>query len=852
MARIGKVEIDTQQATKSVKSLEGELKNTKKALDDIGNSKLNNVDNSLNNLSKTSDNTAKSVSQIGTELKNVNQYASELSLDKLLPKFSSIAGGIAGGFNTISTAVKLFGSDTDESNQAISELTALLQALPLQFIAITQGVSTFGGLLKDIFSSNILKYIDSFSKKISDLFRAFDNSNLDIFDLNSNIKNLESFVANVVNANSKFGESFDDLIPILDDVQDRINTYFREIKRLSKEMVSIIRKETRGEMKVDVGSLELQKIRTRKELLKNDTNEYFADLLNNLNKEGEKIKENTQNVLQELSVWEKLKIQVALVKAEMGAAFAPFTVGLGVIVAGITAITTGLIKLYKATKVAADEQKRLLTLMYDYGKSIPLKGLQDAATEYMNIDAAFRNAVTKTNGLGEQQKALERLNELVPEFKGKLNTLTGEIEGNTKALDNHIAKLKEEAQAQAAISAIVDLEKKRLNSEIDIQKYTDQLTELQKKIDTAHKEAIEATSTYSEGGVFINAVAAPYEREAKEVQKLLKNAKRDAKDYADQIEWIYKNLNTNVEKQQKNSDGDVVERPENIFKDVTERLKANYGTQSSTVDWIFDIPITETAQRLSQQVNNVIELVTKAGVAKIEVGIKVGETDELKRLRQYVDYLTEAAHQMEALADMSSRLGESSLGLTGSWQNVISDFSSMFEQLGKNIETTIAKGETGFDSWGKMAAQGIASVGTLLNALSDEQDTSSREGFESQKDYQIGATVMNTIAGVVNAWSSALAITPPIGPILGAANSATMIALGAIQIAKIKAAKFGGSTSVSNNAVASAINTPSQISNAVQNANIEAAVTDSKVYVVESDIQAVGNKVSVQETENRY
>ena len=214
--------------------------------------------------------------------------------------------------------------------------------------------------------------------------------------------------------------------------------------------------------------------------------------------------------------------------------------------------------------------------------------------------------------------------------------------------------------------------------------------------------------------------------------------------------------------------------------------------------------------------------------------------------------MTEAQHQMQALNDMAQRLGESSLGLTGSWQNVIGDFSNMFAQLGDNIQSTITKGEIGFDSWTNMAANGVAAIGTLLNALSDEQDSTSKEGFEAQKKYQIGATVMNTLAGVINAWSSALAITPPVGPILGAANSAMMIALGAIQIAKIKKQTFGGSSDVSGSAVANTITTPTQISNAVQNANIEAAVTDSKVYVVESDIQAVGNKVNVQETENRY
>lgn len=850
MAKIGKVEVDTQKAIKSIKELENEIKNTKKELDGIGDGStgLKKVEKGINDITQTTKKAAEAVSNLGDDLKLTNKYAEELSLGKLLPQFSSIAGGISGGFNVIGTAVKLFGSDTEESNQALSEMTALLQSLPIQFIAVTQGLQTFGGVLKTVFSSNLFKSIDDFSSIVNKLIEGINSKPIDI----GSLALIREYINNVSKVSPAFKESFDDVLPLFDEIEDRVNDYINQLKMIKSEKRLAIISLMRGDISNNEFRKEKEDRIGRIEKIKEDWNDVLEEINVHLEKANKTINETSKELVEHLSLWEKLKIQIAITRTEMGAAFAPFTVGIGVIVASITAITTGIIKLYKATKVAADEQKRLLTLMYDYGRNVPLKGLQDAATEYMNIDAAFRNAYIKTNGIAEQQKALERLNELVPEFKGKLNTLTGEIEGNTQALDKHVIKLKEEAKAQAAVSTLVELEKKRLGSEMDIMKYEDQLTELQGKIAAAQREAIESTSAYGDGGVFINAVAAPYEKEAREISKLLEKAKKESKSFADQIEWIYKNLNTNVEAQQKKSGNNEEERLKNIFDGVTERLKANYGTSSTKLDWILDIPVTETAQRLAQQVNNVVEIVTNAGTAEIKVGIKVGDTDEVKRIREYVDYLTEAAHQMEVLNGMSSRLGESSLGLTGSWQNVIDDFSNSFKMLGDNIEGVTKKGEIGFGEWTKMASAGIASIGTLLNALSDEQDSSSKEGFESQKKYQIGATVMNTLAGVVNAWGSALAITPPVGPILGAANSAMMIALGAVQIAKIRAAKFGGNDSVSGSAVANAITTPTQISNAVQNANIEAAVTDSKVYVVESEINQTGKKVSVQETENRY
>ena len=151
-----------------------------------------------------------------------------------------------------------------------------------------------------------------------------------------------------------------------------------------------------------------------------------------------------------------------------------------------------------------------------------------------------------------------------------------------------------------------------------------------------------------------------------------------------------------------------------------------------------------------------------------------------------------------------------------------------------------------------MASSGIQAVGSLLNALSNEQNTSSREGFEAQKKYQISATVMNTLAGVINAWSSALAITPPLGPILGGINSAMIASLGAVQIAKIAKQRCGEESNVSSSAINSTLIAPTQYSQAVQNANIESKLGDNRVFVTETDISNVQNRVRVQESENTY
>lgn len=220
-----------------------------------------------------------------------------------------------------------------------------------------------------------------------------------------------------------------------------------------------------------------------------------------------------------------------------------------------------------------------------------------------------------------------------------------------------------------------------------------------------------------------------------------------------------------------------------------------------------------------------------------------------KRIEYLVKVLTGAQQQIEILNDVMMRFGESSLGLSGQYQNVVSDFSNMFQQMTRII---LENGEVGWGSWVDMAASGIASVGTLLNALGDEQDTSNKEGFEAQKKYQISASVMNMLAGILSAWTSAMQLPFPANTILGAANSAMIASLGAVQIAKIKSQQFGGSANVSGNAINSTIIPPVQYSSLVQGAQTEGAIRDTRQYVSVVEIDKVQKRVNVTENESRY
>lgn len=229
------------------------------------------------------------------------------------------------------------------------------------------------------------------------------------------------------------------------------------------------------------------------------------------------------------------------------------------------------------------------------------------------------------------------------------------------------------------------------------------------------------------------------------------------------------------------------------------------------------------------------------------------KTDEF--ITKCVEISKVGNEQFAILGNTMSLLSESSLGLGSTWTNAITDFQAIFNET---MDIVVKKGKTGWDSYAQVAAAGFQAVGTLLNNLSNEQDTSSKEGFETQKKMQISATVMNMLSGIMSAWASAMQLGPIAGPIFGAINTAATAALGGVQIAKISQQKFGqkqnggGSANTSASAVSNMIVPPVQYSNAVQGASTEGAIKDTKVYVTETDIADTQKKVNVQESENTY
>ena len=149
--------------------------------------------------------------------------------------------------------------------------------------------------------------------------------------------------------------------------------------------------------------------------------------------------------------------------------------------------------------------------------------------------------------------------------------------------------------------------------------------------------------------------------------------------------------------------------------------------------------------------------------------------------------------------------------------------------------------------------------------ITEEQ---AKKEFENSKKLQIATAIINGLAGAANAVASAMTIPPPAGPIIGAANSALVIATTAAQIAKIKSTTFDGGGSSIDSDISSAVATPTpaaveytpqystNVTGNSETVNLANAVSekqkDQRVYVVESDINEAGKRVEIREAESTF
>lgn len=289
---------------------------------------------------------------------------------------------------------------------------------------------------------------------------------------------------------------------------------------------------------------------------------------------------------------------------------------------------------------------------------------------------------------------------------------------------------------------------------------------------------------------------------------------------------------------------------EGVYDIRLEQLKRSDKTEKELIESEIEIE----KQRLTLYTEGTLEYekqLTK--IFELEQKIITTTEESVEVITNKFESMTNAGNMFfDGLKETMSSFTDSSLGLSAQWIGALDQFQLAFQQTMKIVES---EGKAGWTAYGQVAATSLGGIGTLLNALSQEQDVSNQKGFEQQKKLQIAATTMNMLAGIMAAWTSSMALPAPASFIVGGIQTAATAALGAAQIAKIKSQTMNSaiaSGAINPTSVNNMIVPPVQYSAAVQGASTEGAIKDTKVYVTETDIVSTMTKVSVQETENTY
>lgn len=240
---------------------------------------------------------------------------------------------------------------------------------------------------------------------------------------------------------------------------------------------------------------------------------------------------------------------------------------------------------------------------------------------------------------------------------------------------------------------------------------------------------------------------------------------------------------------------------------------------------------------------------------------------ELENLTKKIEALDNLTNATDAVGIAMQTLSELDVdGLSSQWSEAFYRVGDTIQKVKQGIidlNNNTGKAGEKWKAYGNMAVAGLGVASSMMNALAEQQDETSEEGFEKQKKLQIASATISMLQGMLGAFSQSMATFAwPLGPIIGAAMSALVAATGVMQINQIKKQRFDGGESGTVASTPSASPSVTAVKamggpavNPVTNiegASTEGVVQDSRVWVSETDITDTQKKVRTVESESTY
>lgn len=202
---------------------------------------------------------------------------------------------------------------------------------------------------------------------------------------------------------------------------------------------------------------------------------------------------------------------------------------------------------------------------------------------------------------------------------------------------------------------------------------------------------------------------------------------------------------------------------------------------------------------------------------------------------------------LEAAQDAIDQVLSIGDGLSSKWGDAFAVLHQGFNQ----IEADLRSGKKGWATWVNGVADAIGVASQITQALADQEDASTKEGFDKQKKLQKASVILSGIQGGVAAVTNAIRdLGVPTGVMVGGALAAAIAALTTEQVAAINKTSFEGSGTTSS--IPSVTPVVSGIDETLPTQTVVTNQQDQRVYILESDIQSSNKRVKVREENTTF
>lgn len=164
---------------------------------------------------------------------------------------------------------------------------------------------------------------------------------------------------------------------------------------------------------------------------------------------------------------------------------------LGAFLAVITAVTTALVLYRQKLDDAAIAQNKI--------NDIKKEAAAKSAEEETHIRTLIDAAKDETLSLNERRKAVNKLNQIIPNYNAQLDTTTGKYKANKKALDSYLKSLQRKYELEGAKDELKRIGREIAKERVNLKKATEDLKKAQDRNRRVNSSTAYMPSTWQAG-----------------------------------------------------------------------------------------------------------------------------------------------------------------------------------------------------------------------------------------------------------------------------------------------------------------------------------------------------------------